>query len=104
MNKDRCVLCGRETPYDVETPIDMRIGYEPGSGQICPFGCPKNYDDLVDPDKVIHVEPLMISEAGDLSLLKKTLKAIGITVMVFLTWIACVAAIHYLYTYFLCVK
>jgi hypothetical protein len=105
--KDRCVLCGRETPYDYDTPIDMRIGYEPGSGQQCPFGCHKNSpksltDECdIDPDKVIHVEPIMISEAGDISLLIKTLKAIGITFAVLATWIICIAAIHYLYTQFI---
>ena len=80
---------------------------EPGSGQQCPFGCHKNSpksltDECdIDPDKVIHVEPIMISEAGDISLLIKTLKAIGITFAVLATWIICIAAIHYLYTQFI---
>lgn len=102
--KDRCVLCGRETQYDVNTPIDMRRGYEPGSGQQCPDGClTKSDGSPIDPEKVIRVEPLMISDAfsSDGGLLIKTLKAIAITVMVFLTWIVCIAAIHYLYTQFI---
>lgn len=35
MIKDHCVLCGVETPYNYETPVDMRIGYVEGAGQLC---------------------------------------------------------------------
>ena len=35
MAKDKCVLCGKETPYDFETHIDYRIGYVEGGGQGC---------------------------------------------------------------------
>lgn len=35
MAKDKCVLCGVETPYDYETHVDMRIGYIEGAGQLC---------------------------------------------------------------------
>ncbi len=33
--KDKCVCCGVETLYDVETHIDFRIGYIEGCGQLC---------------------------------------------------------------------
>ena len=39
MSKDKCVLCGKETPYDETTHIDNRRGYYPGCGQTCPGGC-----------------------------------------------------------------
>ena len=32
---DLCVLCGAETGIPTETPIDQRVGYVEGSGQIC---------------------------------------------------------------------
>ena len=32
---DKCVICGKETPYKRSTHIDMRIGYVEGSGQVC---------------------------------------------------------------------
>lgn len=32
---DKCVICGKETPYLVSTHIDMRIGYVEGCGQGC---------------------------------------------------------------------
>ena len=32
---DKCVICGKETPYLVSTPIDYRIGYVEGGGQGC---------------------------------------------------------------------
>jgi hypothetical protein len=35
MAKDKCVLCGVETPYEFETHVDMRIGYIEGAGQLC---------------------------------------------------------------------
>jgi hypothetical protein len=37
--KDKCVICGRETPYNVDTHVDMREGYVEGQGQTCPGGC-----------------------------------------------------------------
>ena len=37
--KDKCVICGAETPYEFETHIDYRIGYVEGVGQTCPRGC-----------------------------------------------------------------
>lgn len=35
---DNCVICGRKSPYTVDTHIDMRIGYVEGAGQGCFFG------------------------------------------------------------------
>ena len=32
---DLCVLCGADTGIPAETPIDQRVGYVEGSGQIC---------------------------------------------------------------------
>ena len=41
--KDKCVICGKETPYTRNTHIDMRIGYVEGGGQGCfqPNQCDK---------------------------------------------------------------
>lgn len=33
--KDRCVLCGKETEYLRSTPIDQRKYYVEGCGQLC---------------------------------------------------------------------
>ena len=33
--KDACVLCGRETKYDRETPVHLRKYYVDGAGQLC---------------------------------------------------------------------
>lgn len=33
--KDKCVLCGKESPYNITTHIDLRIGYIEGGGQGC---------------------------------------------------------------------
>ena len=35
MSKEKCVVCGAETPYDFETHIDFRTGYIEGVGQHC---------------------------------------------------------------------
>jgi len=41
---DKCVICGKETPYTRSTQIDHRIGYVEGGGQGCyqPNVCGKN--------------------------------------------------------------
>ena len=41
--KDKCVICGKESPYTKSTHIDMRIGYVEGGGQGCfqPNQCDK---------------------------------------------------------------
>lgn len=33
--KDKCVICGKETPYSRNTHIDLRVGYVEGGGQGC---------------------------------------------------------------------
>lgn len=35
MEKDKCVMCGSDTPYDKNTHIDHRLYYVEGSGQLC---------------------------------------------------------------------
>jgi hypothetical protein len=35
MEKEKCVMCEKPTPYSVHTNIDMRIGYIEGMGQLC---------------------------------------------------------------------
>ena len=32
---DNCVTCNKETLYRIDDPIDMRIGYIEGAGQLC---------------------------------------------------------------------
>ena len=41
MGKDTCVMCGKETPYDLEDHIDTRTGYIEGAGQTCDGSCRK---------------------------------------------------------------
>ena len=38
---DKCVICGKESPYLKSMPIDSRVGYVPGAGQTCftPYEC-----------------------------------------------------------------
>lgn len=33
--KELCIRCGRPTPYDIHTPINLRHYYIDGSGQLC---------------------------------------------------------------------
>ena len=40
--KDRCVTCGKKTPYDIKDNLEKRIGYVKGAGQFC-FIC---YDEI----------------------------------------------------------
>jgi hypothetical protein len=32
---DKCVMCGKESPYLMSTHIDLRVGYVEGLGQTC---------------------------------------------------------------------
>lgn len=48
MGKDKCVLCGKETPYEKETHVDMRRGYYDGCGQTCPGGCEQDIDAVIE--------------------------------------------------------
>lgn len=42
---DCCIFCGIETPYTVETPIEMRKGYVEGAGQLCKNCYSKNTEE-----------------------------------------------------------
>lgn len=33
--KEKCIICGKETKYDVNTNIDLRYNYVEGAGQLC---------------------------------------------------------------------
>ncbi|HUV84944.1 MAG TPA: hypothetical protein VMV86_04495 [Methanosarcinales archaeon] len=33
--KDKCVMCGAETPFDIQEHIDYRLYYIEGAGQLC---------------------------------------------------------------------
>ena len=43
--KDKCVLCGEVTPYDIEMNITYRNFYIEGSGQLCERCYRKIYGD-----------------------------------------------------------
>lgn len=33
--KDKCVRCGKETEYEINSPVEIRRWYVEGSGQLC---------------------------------------------------------------------
>ena len=35
MAKDKCILCGKDSPYEMDVNIDYRHGYIEGAGQLC---------------------------------------------------------------------
>ena len=35
MAKDKCVLCGKDSPYEMDVNIEYRTGYIEGAGQLC---------------------------------------------------------------------
>lgn len=45
---DRCVICGKFTPYLTTTNINFRVGYVEGAGQGCyqPKKCNYDYDPI----------------------------------------------------------
>jgi hypothetical protein len=42
--REKCVSCGSETPYTINTPIDMRKNYIEGAGQLCDECYEKTYN------------------------------------------------------------
>ena len=43
MEKELCIRCGKETPYDINTPITVRRYFVEGAGQLCPLCYQKLY-------------------------------------------------------------
>ena len=43
--KDRCVVCGAETPYDIMDDIFIRLHYIEGVGQLCAECFTEIYED-----------------------------------------------------------
>lgn len=35
MEKEKCVICGAETPYTIHDHVDLRYWYVEGAGQLC---------------------------------------------------------------------
>lgn len=42
--KEKCVVCGKETLYNVEQHVDTRFDYIEGVGQLCPRCYNNTYD------------------------------------------------------------
>ena len=42
---EKCIVCGKETPYKFNDHIDTRVGYVEGAGQSCHSCYTKNNDD-----------------------------------------------------------
>ena len=59
-NKDKCVMCGAETPYDVSTHVDYRYNYVDGIGQMC-ANCHRKGSNPIEhisiPKEYIHLFP-----------------------------------------------
>jgi hypothetical protein len=70
MSKDKCVMCGVETEYDMHTNIHLRYGYIEGMGQLC-IKCRKDEE----PEKTISVPiDLIKSTPNDMELGEKIRK------------------------------
>ena len=59
---DKCVICGKDTPYRFNDHIDRRIGYVEGAGQGCfqPTMCSsqkKNRSVLCIPEQIVYDTP-----------------------------------------------
>ena len=67
MNKEKCIMCGKETPYDFETHVDMRIGYIDGLGQCC-INC---MEEKIDNDVICLSKKLIIETPNNYELGEK---------------------------------
>ena len=46
MSKDKCITCGKETPYHLDVNIEYRSHYVEGAGQLCKQCWDKTYENL----------------------------------------------------------
>jgi hypothetical protein len=68
--KDKCISCGKDTSFNVDTHIDLRYGYIEGAGQLC-INCFKG--NHVSPD--LHVsKKLIVDTPNDMELGEKVRK------------------------------
>lgn len=49
---DKCVMCGRYTSYNVDTPVEIRENYVVGIGQLCE-DCYTSLDIYISPNVYI---------------------------------------------------
>ena len=58
---DKCIICGKDTPYKFSDYIDTRIGYVEGAGQGCykPNSCTQeiNRSSITISKELIHKTP-----------------------------------------------
>jgi hypothetical protein len=59
MEKDHCMICNVETPYDKDTHIDVRLGYIEGVGQLCSkcYSEGTNHINVLIPEFIITKTP-----------------------------------------------
>jgi len=50
--KDKCTVCSDDSLYDKTMPIDLRLGYIEGSGQLCLECYDKIYNNGADDEQV----------------------------------------------------
>lgn len=70
MEKEKCVICGVETNYDVNTHIDFRLHYVEGAGQLCKK-CYNNTDDFEEDSYLKLPKDLVLMYSNDQELGQK---------------------------------
>ena len=66
--KDKCIICGEETAYDVTTHIDYRRNYVEGAGQVCEACATGNSiptKEPIEPEDIIFVPTSKIKELSN---------------------------------------
>lgn len=61
--KDKCIMCGKETQYDVTTHIDFRNNYVEGAGQLCD-SCASG-DNVFEMEEYVKVPIKIIKEKSN---------------------------------------
>lgn len=56
---DTCIMCGVETPYRRNVPIDLRTGYIEGAGQLCSkcYNRGTNHNNIIIPEWLVENTP-----------------------------------------------
>lgn len=72
MEKEKCVICGVDTNYNISTNVDMRVGYIEGVGQLC-LEC---YNKDTSDDETITISKKMVLDNPNDSILGSKIRRI----------------------------
>lgn len=65
MGKDKCIVCGKDTEYDITTHIDFRRNYVDGAGQLCDDCANTDRSRKITNDRTISIAESKVKELSN---------------------------------------